>query len=340
MLNTYIRLTSFDNDDGMPVVIDSLFVTNLVGDYDRNMEINGDDLLEFTNAWYSQNVTKEIGPAIGEPPDLSVLKDSVIDFEDLMVFGMMWRWYTVYGDTLMGQRGNVKLIDLPVSKTVFNENYIWQGIKLVADGNGTCAVMCNESLNFIDLYIDIEGLDSNFSIHGSDYWMRNGDGIVLTRTYKNGTIELTAAYLGDIEQNDTGHWQKIAWINYQNNEDIENITVMYKARSISNNDIRQGLATISSEELQQVPKEFTLEQNKPNPFNPSTTIEYSLPFETGVKLSVYNITGQQVALLKNCRENEGNYIVLWDAANMPSGIYFYILEAGETVIKKKMLLLK
>lgn len=89
-----------------------------------------------------------------------------------------------------------------------------------------------------------------------------------------------------------------------------------------------------------VPARFELLQNFPNPFNPTTIIEYSLPQEGIVKLIVYNASGQQVMILKNSFETAGKHTVSWDAADLPNGVYFYRLQAGGFNETKKMLLVK
>ena len=89
-----------------------------------------------------------------------------------------------------------------------------------------------------------------------------------------------------------------------------------------------------------VPNEYNLSQNYPNPFNPSTRISYSVIEPTNVRLSVYNILGQQVAVLVNDFKSSGTYEVNFDASNLSSGIYIYSLEAGSIVVSKKMTLLK
>ncbi|MCD4829524.1 MAG: T9SS type A sorting domain-containing protein [Candidatus Cloacimonetes bacterium] len=90
---------------------------------------------------------------------------------------------------------------------------------------------------------------------------------------------------------------------------------------------------------------ITLTQNFPNPFNPTTTIRYSIPTEEHVRLSVYNIRGQLVTRLVNDSRNAGPHEVIWsgrDTQNMPcaSGVYFYRLQVGGKSIIHKMLLLK
>jgi len=86
---------------------------------------------------------------------------------------------------------------------------------------------------------------------------------------------------------------------------------------------------------------FVLSQNYPNPFNPSTNISFSLPTAANVRLSVYNVLGQEVAtLLSNKALNSGTHIVAFDASALSSGMYIYRLEAGSFVSTKRMMLIK
>jgi hypothetical protein len=93
--------------------------------------------------------------------------------------------------------------------------------------------------------------------------------------------------------------------------------------------------------LKSLPTEFTLSQNYPNPFNPTTKIAYSIP-SNGLKvaLSVYNILGQEVAVLVNSVKNAGSYEVEFDASKLSSGAYIYRLSAGSFVQTSKMILMK
>jgi len=88
------------------------------------------------------------------------------------------------------------------------------------------------------------------------------------------------------------------------------------------------------------PAEFALEQNFPNPFNPETTIRYSLAAESRVSLKVYNSLGQQVKTLVQASQPAGFYSVPLTASDLSSGVYFYILEAGSFKSVKKLTLLK
>ncbi|MBZ0199268.1 MAG: T9SS type A sorting domain-containing protein, partial [Ignavibacteriaceae bacterium] len=89
------------------------------------------------------------------------------------------------------------------------------------------------------------------------------------------------------------------------------------------------------------PTEFVLEQNYPNPFNPSTTIKFGLAANSAVDLRVYNIVGEEVAVLVSGQMMEsGTYQVTFNANNLPSGTYIYRLSAGNKVLTNKMTLLK
>jgi len=94
------------------------------------------------------------------------------------------------------------------------------------------------------------------------------------------------------------------------------------------------------ENFNSIPVNFELSQNYPNPFNPNTTIKFSLPEAANIKLTVYNILGQQVSELVNDYKAAGSYLVNWNAENLSSGIYIYRLESGNFSISKKMTLLK
>ena len=88
------------------------------------------------------------------------------------------------------------------------------------------------------------------------------------------------------------------------------------------------------------PDQYVLHQNYPNPFNPTTTIRYELARPGPVRLTVYNVLGQQVSVLVNARQPAGTHQVTFNASQLASGVYFYRLRAGNKVFVKKMLVMK
>lgn len=97
-----------------------------------------------------------------------------------------------------------------------------------------------------------------------------------------------------------------------------------------------GIQNISS----QIPDRFLLENNFPNPFNPSTNIKFQLPEKSFVRLIIYDMLGREVETLLNENMNAGFYSFAFNAVNLNSGIYFYKLEAGDFKETKKMILVK
>lgn len=90
-----------------------------------------------------------------------------------------------------------------------------------------------------------------------------------------------------------------------------------------------------------VPNEFELSQNFPNPFNPTTTINFSIPTSSKVSLKVYDALGKEVATLVDEFKNAGNYSANFTAASsLTSGVYFYTISAGSFTSTKKLMLLK
>ena len=101
-----------------------------------------------------------------------------------------------------------------------------------------------------------------------------------------------------------------------------------------------GTVDVGSEEDTQALKEFSLSQNYPNPFNPVTIISYQLPKTGFVTLKVYDVLGNDVVTLVNEEKPAGNYNINFDASELPSGVYYYKIRAGNYVETKKMMFLK
>jgi len=96
----------------------------------------------------------------------------------------------------------------------------------------------------------------------------------------------------------------------------------------------------SIDDVNESPNSFTLNQNFPNPFNPSTNITYSIPEASNVTLEVFNIQGQRVATLVDGLQSAGPHSVTFDASNLASGLYTYRLVSENTVMVRKMTLIK
>jgi len=101
-----------------------------------------------------------------------------------------------------------------------------------------------------------------------------------------------------------------------------------------------GTVGIQDQEIEEIPASFSLAQNFPNPFNPTTTIQYSLPQAGNISLKIFNLLGEEVKTMADEYQEAGNHSVHFNANSLASGIYFYRLQAGSFVETKKMILLK
>lgn len=102
----------------------------------------------------------------------------------------------------------------------------------------------------------------------------------------------------------------------------------------------QVFTSNENEDISGVPDGFKLNQNYPNPFNPTTNIEFSLNESGSVSLKVYDLTGREVASLVDSRLNAGDHNVTFDASNLSSGVYIYILQSNGIRLANKMTLIK
>ena len=100
------------------------------------------------------------------------------------------------------------------------------------------------------------------------------------------------------------------------------------------------ISSVNVEPTDKIPFEFSLKQNYPNPFNPSTTIKYLIPQTSKVVIKVYDVLGNEIETLVNKEKSAGNYELTWHVFNLPSGIYFYRIQAGDFIQTKKMVLIR
>ncbi len=134
----------------------------------------------------------------------------------------------------------------------------------------------------------------------------------------------------------------IAVVQYEPPADLigGNISVTVEATGLQPATVQKVVTDIQSDNQQTVPDKFKLGNNYPNPFNPTTNIQYSLSKPVHVQLKVYNMLGQLVATLVDEKQTAGNYQATFHADRFASGIYIYRLRAGNFVKTMKMTLLK
>jgi hypothetical protein len=126
-------------------------------------------------------------------------------------------------------------------------------------------------------------------------------------------------------------WDDNAFAHYNSADDYQNVIMRY---------INLGGLMTGVKESPGVAHNFNLSQNYPNPFNPSTVIKYHLSTATHVRMTIFDMLGREVRTLLNEQKSAGSYQVSWNASGVPSGVYFYRLQAGSFSETKKLILLK
>ncbi len=130
-------------------------------------------------------------------------------------------------------------------------------------------------------------------------------------------------------------WQKV-YVGFRYNMNVSVNGIMVNLDNIFVGNLNSALG-ISN---QNIPDSYELKQNYPNPFNPVTQITFTLPEDEFVRLSVYNPIGQEIAVLINNKIDAGMHIISFDGADLPGGIYFYKITAGNFTKTRKMSLVK
>jgi hypothetical protein len=139
-------------------------------------------------------------------------------------------------------------------------------------------------------------------------------------------------------------WQSFFITDIQINAGSHKFTSMFFFGGFNVNYFDFVLTSTDVEEETELPDEFALHQNYPNPFNPETKINYELPKEGMVTLTIYNLLGKEIKTLINERKTVGKYNIRFNAGDLVSGIYFYKLQVnsvnGRFTSTKKMTFLK
>ena len=203
------------------------------------------------------------------------------------------------------------------------------------------------AINGSNLYLGTGSKGLFLSTNNGDDWTNLNNGLtgdVWSIAFKNSNIFASTGHGVYLSTNDGADWTNVS----------DGLTNLFALSLIIHNNYlfvgcgnngwvwRRPLSEMITDvkDIEQLPKEFALNQNYPNPFNPSTKISWQLPIGNLVKLKVYDILGREIVTLVNEYKPMGQYETEFNSANLPSGIYFYRLQAGNFVEIKKMMLLK
>ena len=180
--------------------------------------------------------------------------------------------------------------------------------------------------------LSMNALKSFYYVYGNKLWGQYGfyDAFNLSQNwYASSYIAIDEGPIIDMIEN---YRSQLLWKNFMANPEIQPMLDAIGFVS-DNTDVSERIGN-------KIPGNYALKNNYPNPFNPSTNIEFSISKAGPVSLKVYDILGKEVQTLVDEEINSGNYKVTFDAHGLSSGIYFYVLKAGGKVFTKKMCLLK
>ncbi len=287
---------------------------------------------------YFQSVDAEVGATLGADWSsnlTSIPYDEVISNADDVVLGFnpafaAW-WSGTYPDGWQLWAGSAPIKETTIVRVGdFAAKWIWVGSNPIGGGlakfDGTnWTVYDTDNSGLPDNHVEVITIDNN-----GNKWIG---------TYYKGFAKFDGTN----------------WTVYNiNNSGLSNNNV--RAIAIDNNDnkwiggfgllgggisvFHEGGIVSVKDNFNEMQTNFKLTQNYPNPFNPSTIIKYSIPKQSLVKLKIYDILGREVATLVNKEQQPGNYNIEFNASNLSSGIYFYLLQAGSFVTTKKMILLR
>ncbi|MGA7159692.1 MAG: T9SS type A sorting domain-containing protein [Bacteroidota bacterium] len=176
-----------------------------------------------------------------------------------------------------------------------------------------------------------------------------GDSLYITVVMYKGGTGIGAGFIA-IGGTVSSYTQFTVPIAYATGDTPDKVTILFNLKPGSSayhvgtsfliDDITLGAVTDVSANQSPVPTVFNLSQNFPDPFNPSTQIDFSLPQQSNVQLKVYTTLGQLVTTLVNGNLSAGSHSATFNAQNLASGLYIYRLTAGNFTSEKKMLLLK
>lgn len=281
-----------------------------VCDLNNDNTIDGTDFIQFQNAWENKDYSFELGPYSGTIPNAIINPDSLFNINDVMSFVSNVNWY-------------LENVGLQINNLNINNDKLDYIIE-----DGLIQLFLPDKSYGYELEI-IYDKKVFFPFHPAE--LKNK--ISVTRI---DSIKGFMHSIGILKEN------KSLTIPYNKNKKNTDIRIILKSLTSDGAQI-----TFSDENLNiaSIPNKFRLSSNYPNPFNPLTNIDYSLPKEAYVELVIFDILGREVVTLIDDFQGPGFKSVIWNGTdtfgkNVSAGMYFYKIKAGNNRQIKKMILLR
>jgi photosystem II stability/assembly factor-like uncharacterized protein len=178
--------------------------------------------------------------------------------------------------------------------------------------------------------------------NGSIIWME----VVLTETGKAWAVGLNGKIAHSTDWGYTWQMQEsgvsdILWgIHFINDNEGWVVGQISSQWGVMLHTTNGGVTFVEEKQIDEIPTTYSLSNNFPNPFNPSTKIQYSIPHSAKVQIKIFDMLGNEIETLINEEKSVGTYELSWNAIDQPSGVYFYQIKAGKFIQTKKMILIK
>ena len=281
------------------------------------MKINVQDMNQFVSGWKNKDYQYELGPTRGSFPHLIMDGNSVYDLDDAMLFGRFWSWSV--------EKHGISTITRPISALKPSISMRSNGFDIQPpSGSKTGQVFLSYDNEFTNVMIENANVTNLSEIILSSNQQDAGQAI-----YEAGSLSRFDLRSIRVKAEQSENNQSPIFVSY----------IFYGS---GNEIVSEGEQEIA---LVQIPESFALNQNYPNPFNPLTKIQYQLPYQTDVNLSIYDILGNEVIVLVHQNQSPGTYNIIWDAVDrngreVSGGVYFYRIKTREFTKTKKLILLK
>ena len=372
-MDVEFRITPKDSrSEGDPDVT-SYSLVNILGDYDDDGKVDEVDLAIFRTAWDEQDLSKELGPAEGAPPDMIPYPDGVIDFEDLAVFSLLWVWSA--GGTLAAPiQWLVNIENTEPVKFLLSHLMPVGGVgtpgrgdartrsvaPFAADGDilsisfptgglmGYVSIEYDaDIISFVLQQYEIPSLEQPLQSNTTFLSDANHPGrIVLAFTDLFSSFSSQSATR---QSHPSKGGATTVVIDPDWEADVEEACIVfrYDIRDLQNRTMASGTEIAR---INRLPSSYALLQNYPNPFNPETWIPFQLAEDADIVIRIYTNTGQLARTLDMGHRKAGFYTskakaTYWDGRNesgeeVSSGVYFYTIKAAGFTATRKMLMLE
>lgn len=307
------KLISFSDCDHQ--IADSVLVytlnTQTLGDYNKDNNLDGDDILSLIGYWSTNIATSEddvnidLAPVSGSAPYFTSTPDGIWDADDLMAFISNWRWFQANSSNMSREKNDYTAdFGIPIELEIVNNQLT---MLLPQFDQSISSIWFQLSLPSNLIEFDVADFSRQFDLSLKSNSNENVYTWNLAMMGSGINLQTLALGLMDDENRNQSH----------------EFEFQYRITS-SEGTLSSG--TLMAEYIP-VPNDFKLSQAYPNPFNPSTNIDYAVPADMHIKISVYDILGKEVSILASGFTAAGYYETIWNGSNFASGVYFIRMNA-------------